>query len=259
MTRWLDGRRALVVGGGSGIGRAVVDAYLAEGARVAVLEVDAAKCAALADELPDVPVTCGDATTSEANAAAVAAAVDTFGGLDVLVSCVGVFDFYRGLRELGATELDRAFAEIFSINVASCLHGVKAALPHLGPGSAVVLTESTSAYYPGRGGVLYVATKHALRGVVTALAHELAPEIRVNAVAPGGTLGTDLRGLGSLGLASARLDDPDRERDLRARTPLGVALTGADHAWAYVWLASARARGVTGDVVHSDGGVRVKS
>jgi len=51
-----------------------------------------------------------------------------------------------------------------------------------------VLTESTSAYYPGRGGVLYVSSKFAVRGLVTALANELAPQIRVNGVAPGGTL-----------------------------------------------------------------------
>ena len=68
MSRWLEGRRALVVGAGSGIGRAVVDAYLTEGARVAVLERDPEKCAALAAELPEVPVTVGDATTAAANA-----------------------------------------------------------------------------------------------------------------------------------------------------------------------------------------------
>ena len=85
---------------------------------------------------------------------------------------------------------------MFAVNVKSHLHAVKAALPALrasGSGS-VILTESTSAYYPGRGGVLYVSSKFAVRGLVTALAYELAPDIRVNGVAPGGTLNTDLRG-----------------------------------------------------------------
>src|SRR5215204_6554406 len=109
----------------------VVDAYRAEGARVAVLERDEDKCAALAARLPHVVVTRGDATTRVANEAAVTAAVHAFGGLDVLVSCVGVFDFYRGLGELAADELDGAFAEVFAVNVKSCLHSVKAALPHL--------------------------------------------------------------------------------------------------------------------------------
>jgi NAD(P)-dependent dehydrogenase (short-subunit alcohol dehydrogenase family) len=257
MSPWLAGRRALVIGAGSGIGRAVVDAYLAEGARVAVLERDRSKCDTLAAELPEVPVVAGDATTRADNEAAVRAAVGTFGGLDVLVHCAGVFDFYRGLSEVD--DVDPAFDEIFAVNVKSCLHAVRAALPSLGSGAAVILTESTSAYYPGRGGVLYVASKFAVRGVVTALAHELAPAIRVNAVAPGGTVGTDLRGAASLGLAERRLDDPGRAAELAARTPLGVALSGADHAWSYVFLASERARGITGDVLHSDGGIGVKS
>ena len=261
MTGWLDGRRALVVGAGSGIGRAVVDAFRAEGAQVAVLERDEAKCAALREQIPGLPVVAGDATTQAANEAAVDAAVSSFGGLDVLVSCVGIFDFYRGLSDLDAGLIDDAFDEMFSVNVKSHLHSVKAALPELrrsGAGS-VVLTESTSAYYPGRGGVLYVSSKFAVRGLVTTLAYELAPEVRVNGVAPGGTLRTDLRGLASLGLNDRRLDDtPGREAELAGRVPLGVALSGADHAWSYVFLASARSRGITGDVVHPDGGIAVK-
>ena len=257
MTGWLDGRRALVVGAGSGIGRAVVDAFRAEGARVAVLERDEAKCRALEAEI--TPVVRGDATTRAANEEAVAATVSAFGGLDVLVNCVGVFDFYRGLGDLDSDALDEAFDEMFAVNVKSQLHAVKAALPALREsGGAVVLTESTSAYYPGRGGVLYVSSKFAVRGLVSALAHELAPDIRVNAVAPGGTVGTDLRGLRSLGLDSRSLGEaPNREAELAARVPLRVALSGADHAWSYVFLASDRSRGITGGVVHSDGGIAV--
>jgi NAD(P)-dependent dehydrogenase (short-subunit alcohol dehydrogenase family) len=251
-----------VIGAGSGIGRAVVDAFLAEGARVAVLERDVDKCKALAAELPDVPVTVGDATTREANEEAVAAAVGAFGGLDVLVSCVGIFDFYRSIEDLDADVIDQAFDEMFHPNVKSHLHSVKAALPALkesGRGS-ILLTESTSAYYAGRGGVLYLSSKFAVRGLVTALAHDLAPEIRVNGVAPGGTLGTDLRGLPSLGLDERSLGaTPDRAVEMAARVPLQVALSGADHAWSYVFLASDRARGITGGSVHPDGGVGVSA
>jgi NAD(P)-dependent dehydrogenase (short-subunit alcohol dehydrogenase family) len=261
VTGWLDGRRALVVGAGSGIGRAVVDAFRVEGAQVAVLERDEAKCAKLAAEIPGLPVVTGDATTRAANDEAVGAAVTAFGGLDVLVSCVGVFDFYRGLGEIDADRIDDAFAEMFSVNVKSHLHSVKAALPALRESrGSIVLTESTSAYYPGRGGALYVSSKFAVRGLVTALAHELAPEIRVNGVAPGGTLNTDLRGLGSLGLDDRRLDDtPGREAELAGRVPLHVALSGEDHAWSYVFLASTRSRGITGGVAHPDGGIGVKA
>ncbi len=258
---WLTGRRALIVGGGSGIGRAVLDAFGREGARVAVLERDPAKCVDIAAELPDVPVVEGDATTREANERAVAAAVANFGGLDILVNCVGIFDFYRGVKDLDAEVLDDAFDEIFATNVKSQLHSVKAALPALTSAKGcVVLTESTSAYYPGRGGVLYISSKFAVRGLVLALANELAPDIRVNAVAPGGTLNTDLRGLTALGLAGKRLDDtPGRAAELAGRVPLQVALTATDHAWSYVYLASERSRGTTGDVLHADGGIGVKS
>jgi 2,3-dihydroxy-2,3-dihydrophenylpropionate dehydrogenase len=257
MTGWLDGRRALVVGAGSGIGRAVVDAFRAEGAEVAALERDPGKCERLRRELPDAPVVEGDAVTREANDRAVAAAVDAFGGLDTLVNCVGIFDFYRGIGDIGADDLSAAFDEMFRTNVLSHLQSVRAAVPALraAPGSSILLTESTSSYHPGRGGVLYVSSKFAVRGLVSALAHELAPHVRVNGVAPGGTLGTDLRGLASLGLDTVRLDDtPDRARELAARTPLNVALTGADHAWSYVFLASERSRGITGETVHPDGG-----
>jgi NAD(P)-dependent dehydrogenase (short-subunit alcohol dehydrogenase family) len=257
---WLDGKRALVVGAGSGIGRSVAAAFLAEGARVAALELDEAKAARLAAELPGCVVTRGDATSAVDSRAAVRAACDELGGLDVLVNCVGIFDFHRGLADLDDDELDAGFDEIFAVNVKSQLVCVRAALPGLRrAGGSVVLTVSTSGFYPGRGGVLYVASKFAVRGCVIALAHELAPDIRVNGVAPGGTLGTELTGPRSLGLADRVLGAaPGREQDLRGRTPLRVALTGDDHAGSYVFLASDRARGITGTVVHSDGGVGIR-
>ena len=257
---WLDGKRALVVGAGSGIGRAVVTAFHAEGARVGALELDQAKAGRLATEMPDCVVRRGDATSLADARAAVRVLTAALGGLDVLVNCVGVFDFYRGLADIDDDQLDAAFDEIFAVNVKSQLVSVRAALPELrAAGGSVVLTVSTSGFYPGRGGVLYVASKFAVRGCVIALAHELAPEVRVNGVAPGGTLGTELTGPRSLGLAGHVLRAaPGREQDLRRRTPLQVALTGEDHAGSYVFLASDRARGITGTVVHSDGGVGVQ-
>jgi NAD(P)-dependent dehydrogenase (short-subunit alcohol dehydrogenase family) len=256
---WLDGKRALVVGAGSGIGRAVLDAFRSEGAQVAALELDDAKAERLAAELPGCVVSQGDATALADSRAAVRAVTDAFGGLDILVNCVGIFDFYRGLADIDDDQLDAAFDEVFAVNVKSQLVSVRAALPELRRArGSVVLTVSTSGFYPGRGGVLYVASKFAVRGCVIALAHELAPEVRVNGVAPGGTLGTELTGPRSLGLADHVLGAaPGREQDLRRRTPLRVALTGQDHAGSYVFLASDRACGITGTVVHSDGGVGV--
>lgn len=252
----LDGRRALVVGAGSGIGRAVVDAFLAEGATVGALERDPAKADRLRQERPECSVVTGDATTVDANRRA----VDALGALDVLVGCVGVFDLYRRLDELDDDDVLPAFDEMFRVNVASQLLSVKAALPALRASKgSVVLTASTSSFFAGRGGVLYVASKFAVRGLVVALASELAPDVRVNAVAPGGTVGTDLRGLESLGQAGESVGHrPGREEELRGRTPLAVALAPADHAASYVFLASAAAKGMTGTFLHSDGGIGVK-
>jgi phthalate 3,4-cis-dihydrodiol dehydrogenase len=256
---WLEGKRALVAGAGSGIGRAVLEAFRAEGAQVGALELDEAKAGRLAAELPGCVVSQGDATALADSRTAVRAVTGAFGGLDVLVNCVGIFDFYRGLADIADDQLDAAFDEVFAVNVKSQLVSVRAALPELRQArGSVVLTVSTSGFYPGRGGVLYVASKFAVRGCVVALAHELAPEVRVNGVAPGGTLGTELTGPRSLGLRDHVLGTTaDREQDLRRRTPLQVALTGEDHAGSYVFLASDRARGITGTVVHSDGGVGI--
>lgn len=257
---WMVGKRALVVGGGSGIGRAVVDAFLSEGARVAVLDRDPTKCAALTTECPDVQVVVGDATTRSANEEAVGVAVREFGGLDTLVNCVGVFDFFKGIGDLAPDVIDRAFDEMFAVNVKSFVHSVKAVLPALTQqGGSIVLTESISSYTPGRGGVLYTSSKFAVRGLVAALAHELASaSIRVNGVAPAGTVRTDMRGLSSLGQSNTKLANllgSDEER--AATTPLGLALGAVDHAWAFVYLASDRARGVTGDVIRCDAGLAI--
>lgn len=261
MAAWLQGKVALVVGGGAGIGRAVVEAFTAEGATVGVLEIDAARCAALESMAPRVLPVQGDATSWNDARRAVEDTVRAFGGLDILVTCVGLFDFYTRLAEIPEDRLQDAVAEIFSINVGSCLMSAKAALAELArrSGSSMIFTVSTSGFFPGRGGPLYVASKFAVRGLVVQLAHELAPAIRVNGVAPGGTLSTEMRGLRSLGLYDRRLADlPGREEQLRARTPLRIALTPEDHAGAYVYLASERARGLTGVIIHSDGGMAAR-
>jgi NAD(P)-dependent dehydrogenase (short-subunit alcohol dehydrogenase family) len=257
---WLEGKVALVSGGGSGIGRAVVDAFVAEGASVGVLEYAYGKCQEITASLPEVVAVAGDATSSADNARAVEEVVQHFGGLDVLATFVGVFDNYVPMTEIPDDRFDAAFDETFALNVKTSLLGARAALPHLRDArGSIVLTCSSSSYYAGRGGTLYVASKFALRGVVVQLAHEVAPDVRVNGVAPGGTLGTDLRGLRSLGRFDERLEDrPGREEALKQRTPLQIALDPSDHAGAYVYLASDRSCGLTGEMIRSDGGLGVR-
>jgi NAD(P)-dependent dehydrogenase (short-subunit alcohol dehydrogenase family) len=259
MSGALAGMVIFCTGGGSGIGRGAVDAFLAEGASVAILELDESKCAAL-EGSGDILVHSGDATSSDDSEALVRDALARWGRIDAAACFVGIFDHYRRLEEISAAELTGAFDEIFAINVRSALVTAATLLPELRRRrGSLTLTLSSSSFFPGRGGTLYVASKFALRGVVAALAHEFAPDVRVNAVAPGGTLGTDLRGVAALGLAAERLADrPGRREELEARTPLHVALTPAHHAGAFVFLASRAASGITGEIIRSDGGLSVR-
>src|SRR5258707_14012146 len=113
MTDWLSGKRALIVGAGSGIGRAVVDAFLVEGAKVAVLERDHDKCELLHEQLPGIPVVEGDAITRAANDRAVAAAVDAYGGVATLGDRVAIFDLRHGISATDADQVPTPFDAIF--------------------------------------------------------------------------------------------------------------------------------------------------
>ncbi|GBC77554.1 Cis-2,3-dihydrobiphenyl-2,3-diol dehydrogenase [bacterium HR08] len=257
---WLENKVALVTGGGSGIGRGVVEAFRHEGARVGVLERNADKVRDLQQLGPEVLPIWGDATSLADNERAVSETVRAFGRLDILVCCVGIFDYFTSLRDLPGEKLSESFDELFAVNVKSYLLSAKAALPELLKSEGnIIFTISNAGFYPAGGGPLYTASKFAVRGLVLQLAYELAPKIRVNGVAPGGTP-TDLRGLRALEQENLALSSiPNLEELIRTTNPLQVVCQPEDHAWAYVYLASnERARTVTGTILHSDGGLGVR-
>jgi 2,3-dihydroxy-2,3-dihydrophenylpropionate dehydrogenase len=246
----------LVTGGGSGIGRAAVGAYRAAGARVTVLERSEPNARRLVEQHGDgVRVVVGDATDPDAVGEAVDVASDD-GRLDHLTCCVGVFDGYASIRDLTPDQLRRAATEIWTANVASVLLAVNRADPALREArGSVTVTLSESAFRAGGGGVLYGSSKWALRGVVAHLARDLAPEVRVNGVAPGGTTDTALAGLGALGQADASSRAAERDEQIRAANVLRVLPAPADHAGAYLFLADPVASRVcTGVVIRTDGG-----
>ncbi|MBV9248608.1 MAG: 3-(cis-5,6-dihydroxycyclohexa-1,3-dien-1-yl)propanoate dehydrogenase [Acetobacteraceae bacterium] len=259
--RRLEGQVALVTGGGSGIGQAVVSRFIEEGARVCVMERVPERAEALPSQFgAAVAAIHGNVAELADNKRAVAETLNAFGRLDVFVANAGIFDVYAKIADLAEEDLARAYEELFSVNVKGCLFGVKAALPELRQTSgSIIFTASVAGMNSGGGGALYTASKHAVVGLIRELAIELAPEIRVNGVAPGGTM-TDLRGLEALGNDdSSQFANPAIEERIRAGNPLRLALQPDDLAAAYVFLASRReARGITGTVVTVDAGAMLR-
>src|SRR5204863_3665525 len=181
----------------------------------------------------------GDAARLDDNKRAVAETVRAFGRLDILVGNAGVFDVYATLAEFDEDKLPRAYDELFGVNVKGCIFAAKAALPELTKTSGcIVFTASVAGFNSGGGGAFYTASKHAVVGLIRQLAVELGPDIRVNGVAPGGTM-TDLRGLVSLGNDDrSSFAAPGMADQLRAHNPLHIALQPDDLASAYLFLAS---------------------
>jgi 2,3-dihydroxy-2,3-dihydrophenylpropionate dehydrogenase/cis-2,3-dihydrobiphenyl-2,3-diol dehydrogenase len=257
---WLDDTAALVTGAGSGLGRAIVERFVSEGARVGALEINDAKAEGLVADFGDrVEVVVGDATSYVDNERAVAATVAAFGRLDVFVGNAGVWDFATALDPLPPDAIDAAFDEVFHLNVKGYLLGAKAAVDELRKSrGSIIFTVSNAGFWPGGGGPLYVSSKHAVIGLVKQLAYELAPDVRVNGVAPGG-MATDLRGPRALGLGEVSWGALPVDKIIERMSPLERAIAPADYTGHYVLLASrANSLTVTGSVHNCDGGMGVR-
>lgn len=263
MPGWLSGYVAAVTGGASGIGRSVVERYLEEGAAtVVVLDRDTQRLEELRAACPArVVVLQGDVREMASHQAMVEAALKHGGRLDVLVGNAGVFDFNRPLHSYTPDKLVATLEEIIAVNVRGYLLAAMASADALAASrGSMVFTCSIAGFHAGCAGTLYTISKHAVVGLVRQLALELAPEVRVNAVAPGGTL-TDLRGTAALGhdRRSIGIQLEETAGAIANSTPLGFAQEPCDHAGSYVLLASREnARAITGEVLMSDGGVGVR-
>lgn len=256
----LEGEVVLITGGSSGLGRAIVERFLEEGASVTVLDQRPERLAGLATaDGGRIEVVGGDVRSAADNARAVAAAVGRFGKLDCAIGNAGIWDYSVSLDEMPTDRLDGAFDELFQVNVKGYLHLAKAALPMLVRSSgALIFTASNAAFDPAGGGPLYTASKHAVVGLIRELAFELAPAVRVNGVAPG-PIETDLRGASALGQADLSIDTIGLSALAGPNIPLGYVPTPADYAGGYVFLASRRdSRPATGGVLKLDTGIAVR-
>ncbi|MEN6542230.1 3-(cis-5,6-dihydroxycyclohexa-1,3-dien-1-yl)propanoate dehydrogenase [Parvibaculum sp.] len=256
----LSGEVALVTGGASGLGRAIVDRLIEEGARVVVFDRSEEKLRALENiHREAVAVVAGDVRSGEDNRKAVALAVDRFGKLDCAIGNAGIWDYNVTLDDMPAEQIDSAFDELFGVNVKGYLQLAKAALPALVRSrGALVFTVSNAGFDPGGGGPLYTASKHAVVGLIRQLAFEFAPFVRVNGVAPG-PINTDLRGPASLGLADTPISSIDLPKLAGPAVPLGRVPAAEEYAGSYVYFASRRdSAPATGGVLICETGIGVR-
>jgi NAD(P)-dependent dehydrogenase (short-subunit alcohol dehydrogenase family) len=238
----LDGRTALVTGGGSGIGLAAAVLLAERGARVACLDP-------ALDGLPrNLLGIHGDVTDDDSVRAGVHTAATTLGGLDILVNNAGI-----GAQGTVESNTIDEWRRVLDVNVLGIVRVTRAALVHLRASrhASIVNTCSIAAQAGLPNRALYSASKGAVLSLTLAMAADhVADGIRVNCVAPG-TVDTPW-----VGRLLAAAPDPEAElAALRARQPIGRLVTAAEVAAAIAYLASPLASATTGTVLTVDGGM----
>ena len=248
----LQDQRVVITGGGSGLGRAVVKRFQDEGARVLVVDRDQTRL----DDLSGVETFCGDVRKMVDMQAAVARAVDAFGGIDCVVGNAGIWDYSKRLDDTDADQIEGAFDELFRVNVLGYVTLAKAAIPDLVRArGSMVFTVSNAGYDAGGGGVLYTASKHAVVGLIKQLAHELAPAIRVNGVAPG-PIDTQLSGPQSMAMEDRNIGDLNLPENVGPTLAIGRVPETSEYTGAFVHLASREdSAPSTGSVINADCGI----
>jgi 3-oxoacyl-[acyl-carrier protein] reductase len=245
----LAGKVAIVTGASKGIGAAIAKSLAAEGAAVVVnyasSKAGADKVVAEITKAGGQAVAVGaDVSKAEEASRLIAASVEKFGKLDILVNNSGVYEFMP-LEAITEAHYDK----LFNVNVRGLLLTTQAAAKHLGEGASIINIGSVVSSRAPENSAVYTATKGAVDAITRVLANELGPrKIRVNAINPGvvATEGTQTAGiLGS-----------DWETNVVAQTPLGRIGQVDDIAGVAAFLASNDAKWITGQLLLAGGGLR---
>jgi NAD(P)-dependent dehydrogenase (short-subunit alcohol dehydrogenase family) len=242
----LEGRRALITGADSGIGRAVALAFAREGADVAISylseDADAEETARLVREAGRTAVLLpGDIADETVAKGLVAQTVEGLGGLDLLVHNAAFQNVVTDVLEFSTAEIDRTFRT----NVYAFFWLLQAAKPELEPGSSIIVTSSVQGFTPSPNLAAYAATKAALVNLTKSMAEEFAQVgVRVNCVAPGPVWTP---------LIPATMP-PDMVEGFGEQSQLERAAQPAELAGAYVYLASEDASFTSGEVIGVTGG-----
>ena len=244
-------RTAMVTGGAQGIGRAIAERFLQDGMSVIVADLDASACEEILPELSEV----GDAAAVvcdvaiEANVElAISRAVDTFGGLDVLVCNAGISFSGTPVTELALEDWQR----IIDVNLTGCFLCAKHGAPHLRKNSGCIINiASTRAIQSEPNTEPYSASKGGIAALTHALAVSLGPEIRVNCISPGWIEAGQWQ-------KKSRRTQPELTTEDYAQHPAGRVGDPADVAAMAAYLASEGAGFVTGQNFVIDGGMTRK-
>lgn len=243
----LQGKRAIVTGAASGFGEGIARRYAAEGALVLCADMNLDGARRVAAEVGGHAIG-GDVSKEADIAAMVAACVDAFGGLDIVVNNAGTTHRNKPILQVTEAEFDRVYA----VNVKSVFWMVRAAVPVMqaqGSGGSLINISSTAGIRPRPGLTWYNSTKGALNTATQAMAQEFARDnIRVNAVCP------VMSATGLLTEFMGTEDTPENRARFVSTIPLGRMSTPADIANACVWLGEEASSFITGVLLPVDGG-----
>ena len=239
------GKCVVVTGAASGFGKAMSEKFATAGASVVVADINGQGAKAVGAELPDAISFQLDVSSEEQNRALIEATVEAFGKIDVFCANAGIPHRAKMMVKQDLEEFDSMWA----INVRSIFLAAKYCVSHMPEGSSIVNTSSIGAKRPRPGLAAYYAAKGAVVTLTKAMAIELAPKIRVNAVCPvSAPTGFDMNAVGSENLS------PEAEAGVIAGIPLGRRASPEDVASSVFFLASDEAAFLTGVCLDVDGG-----